>query len=304
MTKFELFENIKLERLEKLYKIINLNTTNISNIKIIYSRDNIFLQEHLNFLIDINLVNTFKNNVFIKEKNIENFKEVLLKKLSQKEAYASIIKEYLENFKKNTNNVYTFKPKSIYNLNSSNLRNFLITLKIVKYTKDDYIILNNEILKKFLNTNYSPKQLKIDLEKKALLGLMAEKMILKKEKEKLSKIDKKLLPDHVAMRDVAAGYDILSFEKKNNKINKIYIEVKAVSSSNHRFFLSNNELLTANKYKEFYYIYLLPVDPTNDLKFDYNKLLKINNINDNIINDKENWLVKDNGSEITKKLNN
>ena len=60
MTKFELFENIKLERLEKLYKIINLNTTNISNIKIIYSRDNIFLQEHLNFLIDINLVNTSK----------------------------------------------------------------------------------------------------------------------------------------------------------------------------------------------------------------------------------------------------
>jgi hypothetical protein len=40
------------------------------------------------------------------------------------------------------------------------------------------------------------------------------------------------------------------------------------------------------------------------LKFDYNKLLKINNINDNIINDKENWLVKDNGSEITKKLKN
>ena len=301
---FELFENIRLERLEKLYNLMVSNPQNISDVKLIYLRDEIHFQEHINFLINIDLVVVSKNSALIKKKKLTTFKDLLLDALSIKIIYASLIKEYLNNFVSNFKNIYSFKPNDIYNSNTSYLRNFLISLKVVKYTGDIYIILNNEILKKFLDTNYSPRQLKIDLEKKALLGLMAEEMILKKETEKLSKIDKKLLPDHVAKRDVAAGYDILSFEKKNNKINKIYIEVKAVSSSNHRFFLSNNELLTANKYKEFYYIYLLPVDPTNDLKFDYNKLLKINNINDNIINDKENWLVKDNGSEITKKLNN
>ena len=301
---FVLFENIKLERLEKLYNLIIVNPKNFSDIKLIYLRDEIYFQEHINFLIDLDVVDISKNSALIKKKKLTTFKELLLDTLSIKTIYASIIKEYLVNFKEDSKKVYSFKPDGIYNLNSSYLRNFLISLKIVKYTSDSYIILDNTILDKFLKTKFSPIQLKAELERKALLGLKAEELVFSMEKEKVIKIDKKLLPDHIAKKDVKAGYDILSFEKKDNKIYKIYIEVKAVSSSNYRFFLSSNELLIANKYKENYYIYLLPVDQTNDLKFDYNKLLRINNLNDNIINDKNNWLVKSNGFEITKKLNN
>lgn len=298
---FELFENIKLERLEKLYNLIILNPKNFSDIKLIYLRDEIYFQEHINFLIDIDLVSVSKNAAVIKKKKLTTFKDLLLDTLCIKTVYASLIKDYLSNFEDNSKNIYSFKPNGIYNLSSSYLRNFLISLKIVKYIGDNYLILDNEILNKFLKTSYSPEQLRAELENKALLGLKAEELVFQMEKEKLSKINDKLLPNHIALKDIKAGYDILSYEKKDNLINKIYIEVKAVPPSNYRFYLSTNELSTAIRYKEFYYLYLLPVDKSNDMKFDYTKILKINNINSNIINNNDDWLIKNNVFEISKK---
>jgi len=298
---FELFENIKLERLEKLYNLIILNPKNFSDIKLIYLSDEIYFQEHINFLIDIDLVSVSKNAAVIKKKKLTTFKDLLLDTLCIKTVYASLIKDYLSNFEDNSKNIYSFKPNGIYNLSSSYLRNFLISLKIVKYIGDNYLILDNEILNKFLKTSYSPEQLRAELENKALLGLKAEELVFQMEKEKLSKINDKLLPNHIALKDIKAGYDILSYEKKDNLINKIYIEVKAVPPSNYRFYLSTNELSTAIRYKEFYYLYLLPVDKSNDMKFDYTKILKINNINNNIINNNDDWLIKNNVFEISKK---
>ena len=213
---FELFENIKLERLEKLYNLIILNPKNFSDIKLIYLRDEIYFQEHINFLIDIDLVSVSKNAAVIKKKKLTTFKDLLLDTLCIKTVYASLIKDYLSNFEDNSKNIYSFKPNGIYNLSSSYLRNFLISLKIVKYIGDNYLILDNEILNKFLKTSYSPEQLRAELENKALLGLKAEELVFQMEKEKLSKINDKLLPNHIALKDIKAGYYILSYEKKDN----------------------------------------------------------------------------------------
>ena len=106
--------------------------------------------------------------------------------------------------------------------------------------------------------------------------------------------------DHVALRDVSAGFDIQSYEKKKEKINKIYIEVKAVSKSNYKFYLSMQEKQTAIKFKDKYYIYLLPVDLSNPEKFNFEKLLKINNINNSIFKNKVDWKVENDGFVIFK----
>ena len=66
---FELFENIRLERLEKLYNLMVSNPQNISDVKLIYLRDEIHFQEHINFLINIDLVVVSKNSALIKKKN-------------------------------------------------------------------------------------------------------------------------------------------------------------------------------------------------------------------------------------------
>ena len=138
------------------------------------------------------------------------------------------------------------------------------------------------------------------MKNKKQLGDDAEKFIFEKEQEKVSKINLSLKVDHIALRDVTAGYDIQSFYSNGESIEKIFIEVKAVSKSNYKFHLSIQEKQTAIKLKDKYYIYLLPVDRSIPEKFDYDKLLKINNIDKTIFNNKLEWKIESDGFIISK----
>ena len=300
--KFELFSNIKLN---KLIKIINLaeRTSKFSSVKLQYLREDIFFQEHINFLISLKIIIVKKNIIILKINKNLKFENLIIKRLKIEKNYTFLIKEYLSNFQQNEENELSFVPEYLYNLKSSDLRNFLISLKIIKYTGDKYIVIDKKFYSEFIKTKFSPQQLNLLLNKKALLGLEAEKLILKHEKNKLKNYDKKLLPKHIALEDVSAGYDILSYQKENNSFKKIYIEVKAVSSSDFKFHLSNLEFTTSMKYKSSYYIYLLPVDFSNETNFDYDKILKINNIDKNIFNKRSEWFVQSDGYLIYKKSN-
>jgi len=103
------------------------------------------------------------------------------------------------------------------------------------------------------------------------------------------------------LNDVSAGYDIKSYMKKNNEIYEIFIEAKAVASSNYKFHLSVDEYQTALEFGDKYYLYLLPVDYSNSENFDYEKILIINNINKNIINKNSGWICENDGFLIYKK---
>lgn len=300
--KFELFSNIKLN---KLIKIINLaeRTSKFSSVKLQYLREDIFFQEHINFLISLKIIIVKKNIIILKINKNLKFENLIIKRLKIEKNYTFLIKEYLNNFQQNEENELSFTPEYLYNLKSSDLRNFLISLKIIKYTGDKYIVIDKKFYSEFIKTKFSPQQLNLLLNKKALLGLEAEKLILKHEKNKLKNYDKKLVPKHIALEDVSAGYDILSYQKENNSFKKIYIEVKAVSSSDFKFHLSNLEFTTSIKYKSSYYIYLLPVDFSNETNFDYDKILKINNIDKNIFNKRSGWFVQNDGYLIYKKSN-
>ena len=133
---------------------------------------------------------------------------------------------------------------------------------------------------------------------KEQLGLDAEILVYKNEVLKVNKLGKNLEVHHVALDDVSAGYDIQSF---NSSFEKIYIEVKAVNKTNYEFHLSSNEHNIPKIYKDNYYLYLLPVDLSNPQKFDYEKILKINHINKNIIENSNSWKVDNDGFLISKK---
>ena len=102
------------------------------------------------------------------------------------------------------------------------------------------------------------------------------------EEKEVYKINKQFKPVHIALTDVSAGYDIQSFKLVNDKIVKVFIEVKAVSHLDFKFYLSALEYATAMQHKEEYYIYLLPVDHSKSSGFDIKKLIIINNIHNNI----------------------
>jgi len=295
---YELFEKIDYKYLSDLYEICKrIKLTEL--VKIEYSKKNKFLRENLNFLIDINFLRINGNNILIEDVNENEFDKSLFEKISKRSDYGQCLKEYLLNFT-DKDGLYIFEPESIYNNLSSDLRNFLISSKKIDFKKGSYIILDNSLLELLKKKEFHPRELEKILRDKKQLGDDAERLIFKKEQEKVTQIDSSLKIDHVALRDVAAGYDIQSFDKRDNKIEKIYIEVKAVSKSNYKFHLSVQEKQTANKLKDKYFIYLLPVDRSNSDNFDYDQLLKINNIDKSIFQNKLEWKVESDGFIISK----
>jgi hypothetical protein len=299
---YEIFENINYDNILNLFKLCKENQNNLNNVKINYSRYNSHIRETLNFLVELDVIEIEKNNVKIKVSN-SNLQEALFDNLLKNPIYCSLIQKYFKHFTNNNNN-FVFIPNEKYNITTSSLRNFLISMNIIKFDiiNNIYVLLNPNILSKIKRKIFSPEQLEKKLAIQNQIGLLAEKLIFQKEIKKLKTIDINLVPDHVSLNDVSAGYDIKSYIKKNNEICEIFIEVKAVASSNYKFHLSVDEYQTALEFGNKYYIYLLPVDYSNSEHFDYEKILMINDIDKNIINKNPNWICENDGFLIYKKI--
>lgn len=297
---FELFENINFSNIQKLYDLSKKNPNNLRAVEIQYARNNLNFHESLNFLIDINFFSINQNSIEIKEVSKDSFEKIILSLIKKNVNYSFCFKSYLSNFLKDETGIISFKPENFYNYKTSHLRDFLISLKYIKYhiTEEKYILLNESILKEFGKKEFSPEQLKNKILNQEMLGLAAEKIIVNFEVNRIKKFGKNLKVDHISLRDVSAGYDIQSYEGNE----KIFIEVKAVSLSNYKFHLSTNEYQTALNLKDKYYLYLLPVDYSKPEKFDTERLVKIKNIKDNIFLNKNLWNIENDGYVISKKL--
>ena len=84
---------------------------------------------------------------------------------------------------------------------------------------------------------------------KELMGELAEDFVLKSETKKLKNINK--YPKQISHVDVAAGYDIVSYDKSGEEI---YIEVKGFQK-NYSFHWSENEISVSKNLSDKYYIY-------------------------------------------------
>jgi len=297
---FEHFDNINYENLKALINLIKDKSLNISDLKLFYSRDYQFLQENLNFLINLNFLKIEKNIVTINYRDQYNLREKLIELIFSQPDLGAQIKNYISNFTKNENGRYLLKPTDFYNIQTSSLRNLLITMKYIKNIGNEYLIIDESIISFAKSNKFSPEQLKKLKLAQEKLGLAAEKIILKYEKDKLQSLGLNVSPKHISLDDVSAGYDIESFNIINSQPENIYIEVKAVSQSNYQFHLSAQEYQTADRLKDLYYIYLLPVDYSHETNFNINNLLKINNIHENIFNNKNAWKISNDGFLISK----
>lgn len=293
----KIFENIDFENLKNLYELSIKGYNDISDIKINYLKNFTNLQENLNFLLELNIFKISGNKILTNKNQSKNFKEILIDNIFKNNLYFQEIKEYFQNFSLDNENKYSFEPDENYNFLSSDVRNFLISAILLKNIDTKYIITDEVIFNKFKKKKISPSDLENILIQKKIIGLAAEKLVFKEEREKVKKIDENLVVEHVSLNDVSLGYDIESFNEKGEKI---FIEVKAISTSNFRFYLSANEYTVSNKLKDKYYLYLLPKDLTTELQFDYNKLQKINNIKDNIFQN-NNWIIESDNFLIHKK---
>ena len=298
---YEVFENLNFDNVKNLYNLCLEDENNLNSVKIIYSRNNKHLQETLNFIIDINLIKIIDNKILIIDSQLK-LDNLILNKISKSPNYSFLVKNYLQNFTEDENGVRRFLPNQGYNILTSSLRNFLISMNVLNHEldKNSYYMDNNILDNYFKIVEFSPTQLKYQLDRQNQIGLEAELLVFKKEKEKLKSIGPNLIPDHISLRDVSAGFDIKTYRKINDTIEDIFIEVKAVSSSNYKFHLSVGEYQTAIKFRDKYYLYLLPVDYSEQDRFNYEKILIINDIEKNIINNKIYWNQQNDGFIINK----
>ena len=81
---FEVFENISYQNLSKLFSLTKEGYKNTSDIKLNYSRDHRFVQENLNFLIEIEILKLENDQIHLEEDSTQ-FKSLLIKKIFQKE---------------------------------------------------------------------------------------------------------------------------------------------------------------------------------------------------------------------------
>ena len=110
----------------------------------------------------------------------------------------------------------------------------------------------------------SLEQLKKQIEDNEIAGDIAEKYVLEFEKKRLGS-PKDALIKRVSEIDVAAGYDIASFESPLSVRLDRFIEVKAVSKAG--FFWSRNEYEVAKLKAEKYYIYLVDLQRITDSEY-------------------------------------
>lgn len=297
--KNDIFKNIKIKNILSLINLLKTDPQNMSFVEENYLYFNNYFTETLNFLIELGLIQKKEHKIFVKR--IGELKEQILKSLIMKNKISLTVSEYLSYFKKDSDKQISYFPSYQQNLKTSYIRNFLMDLGIIENKANKIIFKGPEKILKKLNHQISPYELKKILKKKEEIGLKAEHVIINYEKAKLKELKIDLNIEHIAQKDVSAGYDIISYRKSGNKIIKIFIEVKAVSIFNYEFYLSELEYSTALKKKENYFLYLLPVDYSRENNFNLNKLKKVNNIEKQIFLNETNWNIFNSNYRINKK---
>jgi len=303
--------NISVKNIFILSDIINNSTLiELEFIKSKYQNSASHFEDVLYFLNKLNLISIRKNKIMLKGhyrayinniKEKENKEEILQDIIigvfiKQKNFLSGILNDFFSNFQL-INNQYEFKPDNYQKLKYSGIRNLLIDL--------NFIVFNTHTKKYIISPFYTSNFDKIfqyhtismpdfvnKLQEKIQLGENAELRVIQYEKEHLSKfpfLASKI--EHTAIKNIMAGYDIKSYERKlDNFGNPIprYIEVKAVSRHDYKFDWTRNEIEKAKFYNDNYYLYLLPVIHKND--FDFENLKVIQNPYLNVYIKADKWL--------------
>ncbi|RJP70540.1 MAG: DUF3883 domain-containing protein, partial [Ignavibacteriales bacterium] len=251
-----------------LFELLNrINQKDIQYLKQLYSQSSDHFEECIDFLLSIKLISMNSgyiepgpslNKFLLGRYNDNQTKEFLINVLLNKRD--KYLLEYLEKFSASKDK-YIFETMTSENLRFSNIRNLLIELEFIFYDNvQNKYELNEKYIPLFLDVikehSISPDKLKKIMEAQDRIGKLAELKVLEYEKTRLSsRKDLVTKIEHISLKDTSAGYDIKSFTILDNlEMIDRYIEVKAISNNEIRFFLSQNEMKISAIYNEKYYL--------------------------------------------------
>ena len=285
------FDKVKLAYLYILCNTIaDTEVRNVSNIKRKYLESGLAFDETLSLLEDLKIV---KNNsdeliplkIFsLTHDSLDKFKKKFLPVLFSANGQVSDeLRNFMLNFQTENDKMF-FKASEIQKIKFSGTRNLLLELGFISTSEDNVTYIVNPkfadlFLRQFKRQKLSPETFKRKQDENDAIGLKAEKAVIEFEIKRLTNIS--MVPEeieHTSQKNVLAGYDIKSFEnffdERLNRINR-YIEVKAVSFEDFKFYWSRNEIEISKLLGNRYFLYLLPVK--NKFQFDIGALKIIQN---------------------------
>ncbi|MBC8489122.1 MAG: DUF3883 domain-containing protein [Bacteroidetes bacterium] len=288
--------SIEIPNFSDLYRFCKLlntyDTRDFLSFKNLFSMESKSFDVTFHFLEDICII-TLKNNKITLKDSFNNgldllqgeysynipIKQYLLESIinAKKSNIKSLIFNLLDEFKVRDSELFKKKIVALP-IYKKKIITLLIDLNFLTLKNNEYIVVKNypEIIKYITQrTGISQEQLLNILKEKDNVGKLAEETIFKYEQERLlnfgyAGLDIKI----VGRKNVNYGYDIKSYDIKLNELIDIYIEVKAVSKKDFKFYWSKNEKEVAKQLKEQYYLYLLPFISRGKFEIDSLEVIK------------------------------
>jgi len=310
------FDKIKLSQLFILYNTLaDTQVRNIDNIKRKYLESALFFDETLCLLEDLKIVKNKSGELFLSKefssfhKSIEDFKKKIIPLLlSASGDIANDLRTFLLNFQINKDRIL-YNASELEKIKYSDTRNILLELGFITTSENNRTYFINSdytdlYYKQISHRILTPEALKKKQAENDSIGLAAEKAVIEFEIKRLTNISlQRNEIEHTSQANVLAGYDIKSFEDNldsNSKRIYRYIEVKAVSIEDYKYYWSINEIKIAKVLAEEYYLYLLPV-VSNDT-FDFEKMMIVNNPYKNVYLNRLDWNKEEESISFSKNL--
>jgi|SRR5882672_1786240 len=221
--------------------------------------------------------------------------EKILDAMIGSDAYATVLAEYLVLFNVLGNEVFR-RPSPQARLQESAIRDLLMDMGIVLYDNehDRFVLTQSHVHLYLWAKNILGPKTKEAFEARSLqreeLGSSAEYAVFEYEKIRVGE-ELATQIEYISATYPFACYDVKSLTIADDSSIPRYIEVKAVSPDSYEFFWSSYELEAAKLLANQYFLYLLPVVSG---KFDFSRLIVLENPYETVYKNTENWLVEDN----------
>lgn len=313
----KLFEKIKLSQLYTLCNTVaHSEVRRKSYIKGKYLENALWFDETLALLEDLKIVKNNSDNLSLAKQfsfdndSLEDFKKRLLPVLfSANRQISEQLRTFLLNFGIESGEIF-FKAKETEKITFSDTRSILLELDFITASSDNtcYFVNSNYadlFIQQFSGTKLSPQALKKKQNEQDAIGLSAEKAVIEFELTRLARIQiQKNEIEHTSQENVLAGYDIKSFENyldEHSKRIERYIEVKAVSMQDFKFYWSRTEIEMAKVFGEKYCLYLLPT--LSSSTFDFENLLIVRDPVNNVYCNNLEWKREEESVSFSKNAN-
>lgn len=280
MKQVSIFDRISVKQVLKFSEIINeCQLAEMEFVRARYEREALNFDETVDFLQRQNLVRvdsgevrpTYVYAAFLRKLATSGDRMGLLKSFlvnslfDRNTPFYGYLHEYMSNYRL-VNGRYEFTPTAAERLAYSGLRNYLMDLGFLLLESDEakYLI-DEDCIPLYLTQidvhQITPERLSKWQQGILMIGRQAELRVIEYERQRLAGFaDLAQRVEHVAEKNVAAGYDIGSFEGGSEvPESPRQIEVKAVSQWSYRFNWTRNEIETSRIKGKTYFLYLVPV---------------------------------------------